>query len=200
MSAGRRVRAIGFYLSGHPLDGYESALKRLGAVTYAALWKIAAAPASAPCSRAPSSASRNAAAATTSLTASSVALRSHRHVRSDGVLRSAGRLAAAARSRQVVLLTVVADWMDDELKLRALSVSDLDKAAADAGEGLRIYLEDTRPLNAIAGQLRQAGKGLVTLVVPGSGAGSRDQTAATASRSRAAYLLCHSRASRFGAN
>ena len=61
-----------------------------------------------------------------------------------------------------------ADWIDDELKLRALSVADLDKAAADAGEGLRIYLEDTRPLNAIAGQLRQAGKGIVTLVVPGT--------------------------------
>src|SRR5271165_1142933 len=29
--------AIGFYLSGHPLDGYEASLKRLGAVTYAAL-------------------------------------------------------------------------------------------------------------------------------------------------------------------
>jgi DNA polymerase-3 subunit alpha len=68
-----------------------------------------------------------------------------------------------------ILLTVVADWVDDELKLRALQVADLDKAAADAGEGLRIYLEDTRPLNAIAGQLRQTGKGLVTLVVPGSG-------------------------------
>jgi len=65
-------------------------------------------------------------------------------------------------------LSVVADWVDDELKLRALSVADLDKAAADAGEGLRIYLDDTRPLNAIAGQLRQTGKGLVTLVVPGT--------------------------------
>ena len=77
-----------------------------------------------------------------------------------------------------ILLTVVADWVDDELKLRALSVADLDKAAADAGEGLRIYLEDTRPLNAIAGQLRQTGKGHCDIGGAGHGRpGSRNQTA-----------------------
>ena len=81
------------------------------------------------------------------------------------VLVGARPLLEAGKS---ILLTVVADWVEDELKLRALSVADLDKAAADAGEGLRIYLEDTRPLNAIAGQLRQPGKGIVTVVVPGT--------------------------------
>ncbi len=65
-----------------------------------------------------------------------------------------------------VLLKVNATWEGDELKLRALSVTDLDKAAAGAGEGLRIYLDDTAPLNAIAGQLREPGKGIVTIVVP----------------------------------
>ena len=58
--------------------------------------------------------------------------------------------------------------MDEELKLRALSVSDLEKAAADASEGLRIVLSDTQPLSAIAGQMRGQGKGIVTLVVPGA--------------------------------
>jgi DNA polymerase-3 subunit alpha len=81
------------------------------------------------------------------------------------VLIAARPLLEAGKS---VLLSVSADWIDEELKLRALSVSDLDKAAAEAGEGLRIYLEDTRPLNAIAGQLKNNGKGLVTLVVGGS--------------------------------
>ena len=57
--------------------------------------------------------------------------------------------------------------MDEELKLRALSISDLDQAAAEAGEGLRIRLEDYEPLDAIAGQMRANGKGIVTLVVPG---------------------------------
>ena len=43
--------AMGFYLSGHPLDAYEAALKRLGAVSYrVACWKTGGAPASRPCS------------------------------------------------------------------------------------------------------------------------------------------------------
>jgi DNA polymerase-3 subunit alpha len=67
-----------------------------------------------------------------------------------------------------VLITVAADLMDEELKLRALAIADLDKAAADAGEGLKIYLDNIDPLNAIATQLRNPGKGLITLVVPGS--------------------------------
>jgi len=67
-----------------------------------------------------------------------------------------------------ILLDIGVDWIDEELKLRALSIADIDRAASEAGEGLRIYLDDTRPLNAIAGQMRAGGKGIVTLVVPGA--------------------------------
>jgi DNA polymerase-3 subunit alpha len=81
------------------------------------------------------------------------------------VLVAARPLLEAGRA---VLLSVSADRIDEELKLRALSVSDLDQAAADASEGLRILLADTVPLNAIAGQMRGSGKGIVTLVVPGA--------------------------------
>ena len=66
-----------------------------------------------------------------------------------------------------MLFTVAADWTDDELKLRAIAAQDLDKAAAEAGEGLRVYLEDARALGPISAQLRNGGKGIVTLVVPG---------------------------------
>src|SRR5262249_5609773 len=34
---GEEFSAIGFYLSGHPLDGYQAALTRLGATSYASL-------------------------------------------------------------------------------------------------------------------------------------------------------------------
>jgi DNA polymerase-3 subunit alpha len=81
------------------------------------------------------------------------------------VLAASRHLLEAGKSVQI---TVAADSIEEELKLRALAIADLDKAAADAGEGLRIFLEDTRPLGAIAGQLNKPGKGLVTLVVPAS--------------------------------
>ena len=78
-------------------------------------------------------------------------------------LSQARAILEAGRS---VVMKVVGDWTDDELKLRALSVEDLNAAAAGAGEGLKIRLSDPTPLPSIAARLKQSGKGLVTLVVP----------------------------------
>ncbi|MGH6872015.1 MAG: DNA polymerase III subunit alpha [Rhizomicrobium sp.] len=159
--------AVGFYLSGHPLDAYGAALKRLGVVTSAAL-------------------SEDRRSNFRAVMAGTVIRKQERRGRNDQpygfitlsdatgmfevmvfseVLMAARPLLEAGKSIQI---TVAADSIDEELKLRALAIADLDKAAADAGEGLRIYLEDTRPLGAIAGQLNKPGKGLVTLVVPAS--------------------------------
>src|SRR6185437_5429505 len=78
------------------------------------------------------------------------------------VLAASRQLMEAGKS---VLMAVAVDWTDDELKLRALSCNDLEKAAADAGEGLRIFLENEFPLNGIATHLNRPGKGIVTIVV-----------------------------------
>ena len=67
-----------------------------------------------------------------------------------------------------VLVTASAEWDGDELKLRAASIADLENAAAQAGEGMRIYIENEAALGPIASQLKQPGKGIVTLVVPGA--------------------------------
>jgi DNA polymerase-3 subunit alpha len=165
---GEEFSAIGFYLSGHPLDAYDAALKRLGVVSWAALQE----------DRRRSS--------FRAMLAGTIIRKQERRGRNDQpygflslsdptgmfeimvfseVLLSARPLLEAGKS---VLLSVAADWIDEELKLRALSVSDLDQAAAQAGEGLRIRLDDAQPLNAIAGQMRANGKGIVTLIVPGA--------------------------------
>ncbi|HMI94884.1 MAG TPA: OB-fold nucleic acid binding domain-containing protein, partial [Micropepsaceae bacterium] len=68
-----------------------------------------------------------------------------------------------------ILLKVVGDWIDDELKLRTILIEDLDAAAAQAGEGLKIRLSDPGPIPAIARELKLPGKGLITLIVPGRG-------------------------------
>ena len=161
--------AIGFYLSGHPLDGYEAALKRLGAVFYAAL-----------------SEDRRRSGFRAVLVGTLIRKQERRGKNDQPygfltlsdptgmfevmvfseVLIASRPLLEVGKS---VLLQVSADWIDEDLKLRALSISDIDKASSEAGEGLRIFLEDARPLNAIAGQLRVPGKGIVTLVVPGTG-------------------------------
>ena len=165
---GEEFSAIGFYLSGHPLDSYGAALKRLGVVSWAQLQED------------------RRRSGFRAILAGTIIRKQERRGRNDQpygflslsdptgmfevmvfseVLVAARPLLEAGRA---VLLSVSADWMDEELKLRALSVSDLDQAAADASEGLRILLADAQPLNAIAGQMRGSGKGIVTLVVPGS--------------------------------
>ncbi len=164
---GEEFGAIGFYLSGHPLDNYETALKRLQVSTFAQC-------------------EGDKRHAYVSLLAGTIIKKSERRGRNDQsyafvsfsdptgmyevmffpeTLTAARPLLEPGKS---VLLKVNASREGDELKLRAISATDLDKAAANAGEGLRIYLEDTQPLGAIAAQLREAGKGLVTIVVPAS--------------------------------
>jgi DNA polymerase-3 subunit alpha len=164
---GEEFAAIGFYLSGHPLDSYGGALKRLGAVSWAALQED------------------RRRSGFRAVLAGTIIRKQERRGRNDQpygflslsdptgmfevmvfseVLQAARPLLEAGRA---VLLSVAVDWADEELKLRALSVTDLERAAADAGEGLRIVLNGTDPLGAIAGQMRAGGKGIVTLVVPG---------------------------------
>jgi DNA polymerase-3 subunit alpha len=168
--------AIGFYLSGHPLDAYERPLRRLGVTTYAGLL---------------SDTRRSAVRATLAGTVVRKSERRNKNGEPFGFVSvsdptgmfevmvfsealSAGR--AFLEAGKSILLKVSGDWQDDELKLRALSVEDLDAAAAQAGEGLRIYLRDTSPLSVLAAKLCDPGKGLVTFVVPG-GAGQEIEIA-----------------------
>jgi DNA polymerase III subunit alpha len=158
--------AIGFYLSGHPLDAYAKVLKRIGVANYTDLL---------------ADARRTSVKATL---AGTVIRRQERRGRSGdpfafvGLSDPSGMFEvmvfseALSQSRAIleagrsVVLKVVGDWTDEELKLRALSFEDLNAAAADAGEGLRIRLSDAAPLPNIAARLKQSGKGLVTFVVP----------------------------------
>jgi DNA polymerase-3 subunit alpha len=159
--------AIGFYLSGHPLDTYAQALKRLGVTRIADLL-----------------ADVRRSSVKTTLAGTVIRRQERRGKNGDPfafialsdpsgmfevmvfseALVSARPYLDAGRS---ILITVVGDWVDDELKLRTISVDDLDAAAAQAGEGLKIRLADPAPIPAIARELKQPGKGLITLIVPG---------------------------------
>ncbi len=163
---GEEFGAMGFYLSGHPLDAYGSALKRLGVTTYANLVEDRRAGFKAKL-------------------AGTMIKKSERRGRNDQmyafvsfsdstgmfeimlfpeVLAASRPLLEAGKS---LVITASADWDGDELKLRAASITDLDQAAANAGEGMVVRLDSVAPLSVIAAQLMQPGKGLVSFVVPG---------------------------------
>ena len=158
--------AMGFYLSGHPLDAYGPALKRLGATSYASL-------------------TEDRRAGFKARLAGTMIKKSERRGRNDQmyafvsfsdptgmvevmlfpeVLAACRNLLEAGKS---LLITASADWDGDELKLRAASITDLDKAAAEAGEGMVVRLDSPTPLSAVAAQLTGTGKGLVSFIVPG---------------------------------
>jgi DNA polymerase-3 subunit alpha len=160
--------AMGFYLSGHPLDAYAAPLKRLGAVNYTALLED------------------RRRSGFKAVLAGTMIRKHERRSRNDQsyafcsfsdasgmfevmlfpeVLAASRPLLEAGKS---VLITASAEWDGDDLKLRAASIADLDTATAQAGEGLRIHIENDAALGPIASQLKQTGKGIVTLVVPGA--------------------------------
>jgi len=172
---GEEFGAMGFYLSGHPLDAYGNALKRLGAVTYASLQE-----------------DRRKAGFKARI-AGTLIKKSERRGRNDQMYAFVSfsdptgmfevmlfpEVLAASRplleSGKSLLITVSAEWDGDELKLRAATIADLDAAAAQAGEGMVVRLADVAgpslnaTLGALAAEFRPAGKGLVSLVVPGEG-------------------------------
>ncbi len=164
---GEEFGAMGFYLSGHPLDSYGPALRRLGASTYAAL-------------------AEDRRRGFKAKLAGTVIKKSERRGRNDQmyafvsfsdptgmfeimlfpeVLAASRPLLEAGKS---LLLHCSVEWDGDEMKLRAASILDLDQAAAQAGEGMTVRLADTASLGALYAELSQAGKGLVSLVVPGN--------------------------------
>jgi len=172
---GEEFDAMGFYLSGHPLDQFRVALKRLQAVTYAEVLE-------------------DRRSSSQPVLAGTVIKKSERRGKNDQmyafvsfsdptgmfevmffseVLAASRHLLDAGKS---VLIKLSAVWEGDELKLRALWVKDLDTEAAGAGEGLRLHVVDVGALPGIAAQLKTPGKGIVTLVVPG-GAGEEVEIA-----------------------
>ncbi len=165
---GEEFSAMGFYLTGHPLDAYAAPLKRLGATTFAALGEnrmrsgFKAVLAGTMIRKYERRSRNNESYAFVSF---SDPTGMFEVMLFPEVLAASRPLLEAGKS---VLLTCSAEWDGDELKLRAASLTDLDAAAANAGEGLKVYLADGTSLGTIAAQLKQPGKGIVTFVVPGA--------------------------------
>jgi DNA polymerase-3 subunit alpha len=139
----KEFEAVGFYLSGHPLDAYQSVLGRLGVERYADLDRRVGRGAARP-----------------GLLAGIVTMKRERRSKSGNrfafigaadqsgqfeavvfsdVLEDAGDLLEVGNA---VLLHVEAEREGEILKLRAQLVQGLDKAAGGAPRGLRLIVED----------------------------------------------------------
>ena len=150
----REYDAIGFFLSGHPLDDYATVLKRLRVQSWAEF------------SRAVKT------GATAGKVAATVVSRMERRTKTGnkmgimGLSDPTGHFEAVlfseglAQYRDVlepgaaVLLQLGAELQGEDVRARVLHAEPLDDAAAKTQKGLRIFLRDTRPLDSIAGGCR----------------------------------------------
>ncbi len=163
----REFGAIGFYMSAHPLDEFAQTLARLRVVPYAEL----------------AADKRHEDRAVT--LAGSVIRRQERRTRDDKRMAHIGFSDASGMFEAVVfaetlaqggqhlepgksvILDVATRWDGDDLKLQILRVQSLNEAAAQTGAGLRIFIDDPKPLASISERLKnQQGKGLVSLIFP----------------------------------
>ena len=150
----REYDAIGFFLSGHPLDDYATALRRLRVQTWAEF------------SRAVKT------GATAGRVAATVVSRMERRTKTGnkmgimGLSDPTGHFEAVlfseglAQYRDVlepgaaVLLQLGAELQGEDVRARVLHAEPLDDAAAKTQKGLRIFVRDTRPLDSIVKRLQ----------------------------------------------
>ena len=159
--------AVGFYLSAHPMAAYDRALQRLGVMGAAELLRSpshgggkAIKLAGVITGRQERTTSRGSRMAY--LTISDASGQFEVTLFSE-VLGSARELLESGKP---VLVTVVPQINEDQLRLTASQIESLDAAAARATAALKVYLGETKaviPLAALIGK-EAKGKGRISLV------------------------------------
>src|SRR5947199_362625 len=149
----KEFAAIGFFLSGHPLDDYAAALKRMRVQSWAEFARAVRAGASA------------------GRVAGTVVARTERRTRTGskmGIIELSdptGHYEAVVFSEGLaqfrdllepgaaVLLMLSAELQGDDVRARIQMVEPLDQAAAKLARGLRVFLRDQAPIESVAKRL-----------------------------------------------
>jgi DNA polymerase-3 subunit alpha len=166
----REYEAIGFFLSGHPLDDYAAVLKKLRVQPWAEFARAV----------------KN--GATAGRVAGTVVSRQERRTKTGnkmgiiGLSDPTGHYEAVIFSEGLaeyrdllepgtaVLMFLSAEVQGDEVRARIQSAEPLDAAAANLHKGLRVFLRDGAPIEAVAKRLEPApraanGDGEVSMVL-----------------------------------
>ena len=148
----REYEAVGFFLSGHPLDDYAAALKRLRVQQWSQFARAVKA------------------GATGGRVAGSVVARTERRTRNGtkmgiiGLSDPSGHYEAVLFAEGLsayrdllepgtAVLRSTAEVQGDELRARIQSVEGLDAAATKVQMGLRVFLRDDAPIEGVAKRL-----------------------------------------------
>jgi DNA polymerase-3 subunit alpha len=161
----REYEAIGFFLTGHPLDDYAGALKRMQVQSWAEFSRSV----------------KNGVNA--GRTAATVVSRTERRTKTGnkmgiiGLSDPSGQYEAVIFSEGLqqfremlepgtaVLLFLSAEAQGDDVRARIQSVERLDRAAEKVQKGLLVHLKNSEPLDSVVKRLEPNGDGEVTLVL-----------------------------------
>ncbi len=158
--------AIGFYLSGHPLDDYMASFGKLNVDTYAGFVEKALKKGARAGKLAGTVVARQ---ERTSKSGNKFAFVSFSDPTGQYETVCFGDLLGTAREMLEpgtgVIIRVEADVEDEEIKLRLQGVELLDKAVNNVAQGLIIFVRDETPFDSIAKRLTNGGKSPVKLVV-----------------------------------
>ncbi|MCC7347204.1 MAG: DNA polymerase III subunit alpha, partial [Variibacter sp.] len=161
----REFDAVGFFLSGHPLDEYAGVLKNLKVPSYAEF------------------ARQVRAGVTAGRLAATVVSRTERRTKTGnkmgiiGLSDPTGHYEAVMfaeglqqyrdvlETGAAVLLFLSAEAQGDEVRVRIQTAEPLDKAAEKAQRGLRVFLRSPAPIESVARRLEPKGDGEVSIML-----------------------------------
>jgi DNA polymerase-3 subunit alpha len=161
----REYEAIGFFLTGHPLDDYANALKRMKVLNWSEFSKSVLAGASA------------------GRTAATVVSRMERRTKTGNKMGIIGLSDPTGQYEAIlfqeglqqyrdllepgsaVLLFLTGEAQGEEVRARIQSVERLDQAAEKVQKSLQIFLRDPAPLDHITNRLEPKGDGEVRFVL-----------------------------------
>jgi DNA polymerase-3 subunit alpha len=150
--------AIGFFLTGHPLDDYAAVLKRLRVQSWTEFARVVRS------------------GATAGRVAATVVARTERRTRTGskmgiiGLSDPSGHFEAVVFSEGLqqfrdllepgaaVLLSLSAEVQGDDVRARIQMAEPLDQAAAKLSKGLRVFLRDQAPVESVAKRLENGGR------------------------------------------
>ena len=149
----REFEAVGFFLSGHPLDDYAAALKRLRVQPWSEFARAVKAGASA--GRVAGTVVARTERRTSNGTKMGIIGLSDPSGHYEAVLFAEGlaQYRDLLEPGTAVLLFLTAEVQGDEVRARIQSVEPLDQAAAKMQKGLRVFLRDDAPIEGVAKRL-----------------------------------------------
>ena len=161
----REHAAVGFYLSGHPLDDYADALARLSVPNFVEFARFVKGGASH--GRLAASVLDRQERRTKSGNKMGIVTFSDRSAQFEAILfaEGLGQLRPLLEPGAVLLLSVAASVEGEEVRCRILDAEPLDHAVTRVQKAVRVFVREDAPLASLHQRLSRKGEGAVSLVV-----------------------------------